>query len=188
MLHLSTLLQLSKVISYSFYSMLLSQVYHMVPLTCSWEFFPNQKGLIIGLIYFGFCVGSVFFIEFSKRFINPSNQPPDLFVQQGSNFERLYNPDSQVSSNFIQFVSTSSIVIAVLAVPAVLLISKKSPTESPRKRKAQAYPEITEPLLLDDDKPTQKTVGAVNRTDSNFLSMATINASYKTSDSKSERS
>jgi OFA family oxalate/formate antiporter-like MFS transporter len=53
---------------------------YLVPVTCSWQYFPNRKGLVTGIIVGGFGFGSFIFSFLSTAIINPDNLKPDLLV------------------------------------------------------------------------------------------------------------
>ena len=63
-----------------FYSVLypagIGMVYY-VPIVCCWEWFPNRKGLITGLIVGGYGFGAFIFGYITKAIANPENESAD---------------------------------------------------------------------------------------------------------------
>jgi MFS transporter, OFA family, oxalate/formate antiporter len=53
---------------------------YLVPITCSWQYFPHRKGLVTGIIVGGFGFGSFIFNFISTAIINSDNLKPDLMV------------------------------------------------------------------------------------------------------------
>ena len=51
---------------------------YTIPLKVCWDHFPNNKGLVSGLIIGGFGLGSFLFGLLSTLLINPKNAKPDI--------------------------------------------------------------------------------------------------------------
>lgn len=47
---------------------------YFVPIVCSWEYFPNRKGLITGIMVGSYGLGSFVYTQISTRIINPNNE------------------------------------------------------------------------------------------------------------------
>lgn len=67
----------------------------MAPLVPSWEYFPEKRGLVSGLIVLGFGFGSFIFGFVSLAVANPHNESPTFAVLGG----KIFAPDSEISSN-----------------------------------------------------------------------------------------
>ena len=52
---------------------------YFVVLICGWEWFPQNKGLISGLILGGYGIGAFFFSAISTLLVNPNNENPDIY-------------------------------------------------------------------------------------------------------------
>lgn len=50
---------------------------YWTPIMCGWEWFPNNKGLVSGLIVAGFGFGAFFFGFISTAIINPNDEKAD---------------------------------------------------------------------------------------------------------------
>jgi hypothetical protein len=48
-----------------------------VPIICSWEWFPDNKGLVGGLILSGYGFGAFVFGFISTAIVNPDNESVD---------------------------------------------------------------------------------------------------------------
>jgi MFS transporter, OFA family, oxalate/formate antiporter len=46
---------------------------YWTPIICAWEWFPNRKGFISGMILFGFGIGAFIFGFLSTALVNPHN-------------------------------------------------------------------------------------------------------------------
>jgi len=68
---------------------------YMVPMILGWEYFPQKRGLVSGLIVLGFGFGSFIFGFISLAVANPDNENPTFKVQGG----KIFSPDSPISSN-----------------------------------------------------------------------------------------
>jgi MFS transporter, OFA family, oxalate/formate antiporter len=44
---------------------------YMIPLVCSWEYFPNKRGLVTGIIVGSYGLGSFIFTQISTHIANP---------------------------------------------------------------------------------------------------------------------
>lgn len=49
---------------------------YWTPIICAWEWFPNRKGLISGLVIGAFGFGAFLFGFLSTAIVNPDNKPP----------------------------------------------------------------------------------------------------------------
>ena len=68
----------------------------MVPLKCSWTYYPTKKGMISGVVLCSYALGAIFFSWMTSRIVNPDNESPGLYVTVGSSIEVLYHVDSTV--------------------------------------------------------------------------------------------
>lgn len=51
---------------------------YFVPLVCSWEYFPERKGLMTGIIISAYGFGSFAFALISTALVNPNGLNPDI--------------------------------------------------------------------------------------------------------------
>jgi len=58
---------------------------YWTPIMCGWEWFPENKGLISGLVVAGFGFGAFIFGFISTGIVNPNNVPAnEIFVHDGT--------------------------------------------------------------------------------------------------------
>lgn len=53
---------------------------YLVPLVCCWEWFPERKGLMSGLITGSFAAGSFIFIQVATFIVNPENKDTSIEI------------------------------------------------------------------------------------------------------------
>ena len=52
---------------------------YFVALICAWEWFPQRKGLVTGLILGGYGFGSFIFAQISTWLVNPDGKNPSIY-------------------------------------------------------------------------------------------------------------
>ena len=100
------------------------------PIMCGWEWFPNNKGLVSGLIVAGYGFGAFFFGFISTGIVNPGNVKVDK--EHGSFFPKT------VSDNVPYMFHMCLVIWAVLVAISVFGVSRNPEyvrTESIRLRK-----------------------------------------------------
>mmetsp|Transcript_17786 Transcript_17786/g.17490 ORF Transcript_17786/g.17490 Transcript_17786/m.17490 type:complete len:136 (+) Transcript_17786:188-595(+) len=65
---------------------------YLVPLLLAWEFFPQRKGLLSGIIVGAFGFGAFFFGFISLAIVNPSNESPTIHTEGGDIFDKDSKP------------------------------------------------------------------------------------------------
>lgn len=92
---------------------------YMVPLICAWEYFPQKKGLMTGIIIGAYGFGSFFFSLLSTKLVNPNKENPTI---PGDNIT-FFAPD--VADRVPYMIRTLTYVWIGLVSVAVLLITRK---------------------------------------------------------------
>ena len=46
---------------------------YFVPMVCAWEYFPERKGLVTGIIVGAYGLGAFIYIQVSTKIVNPDN-------------------------------------------------------------------------------------------------------------------
>ncbi len=64
---------------------------YMAPLICCWEHFPNNRGLVSGIIIGAFGFGSFVFNILSTYLINPEDKKPLIAVAHGGSTDYFYH-------------------------------------------------------------------------------------------------
>ena len=72
---------------------------YWTPIMCGWEWFPNNKGLVSGLIVAGFGFGAFFFGFISTAIINPNDEKADKL--NGKFSQRVYLTMYHICSIFV---------------------------------------------------------------------------------------
>jgi OFA family oxalate/formate antiporter-like MFS transporter len=65
----------------------------MIPLVCSWEYFPEKKGLVTGIIVGAYGFGSFIFTFLSAFLVNPDDVSPSICVTTGESTICYFTPD-----------------------------------------------------------------------------------------------
>lgn len=65
----------------------------MVTLVCSWEHFPERRGLVTGIIEAAYGLGSFIFAQISSRIVNPNNDQPTILVIDGETTLHYFAPN-----------------------------------------------------------------------------------------------
>lgn len=94
-----------------------------IPLKICWDLFPNNKGMVTGVISCGFGVGSFLFGIVSTMLINPENQQMETI---GS--EQVYG--STVADRIIPAMRVLAVCWALMTVIALLLIKINHPDQA----------------------------------------------------------
>lgn len=55
---------------------------YMIPLACGWEYFPDRKGLITGIVVGSYGMGSFIFSQISTHIINPHNADATIKINE----------------------------------------------------------------------------------------------------------
>ena len=93
---------------------------YMVPLVCAWEYFPEKKGLMTGIILGALGFGSLGSPLVSTALVNPTGADPT--IEDGD----LTFFDASVADRVPYMIRTLVFIWGGLVVIAVLLISRKS--------------------------------------------------------------
>ncbi|CAI2367819.1 unnamed protein product [Moneuplotes crassus] len=93
---------------------------YMVPVVCGWEYFPQWKGAVSGVIVAGFGFGSFIFGFVSIAIANPDGEQADLKVEGGN----IFSPESPVSSNAPRMLRINCIIWSLLLLTSLFMIKK----------------------------------------------------------------
>lgn len=94
---------------------------YMAPIIWGWEYFPNKRGLVSGLIVLGFGFGSFIFGFISLAVANPDNVSANFKVDGG----RIFPPDSPISSHAPKMMRINWAIWVGLLLIALPLIRRK---------------------------------------------------------------
>ena len=123
----------------------------MLPLVSCWEWYPEQKGLLTGVIVCAYGLSSFIFAPIILRMVNPMNMLPGINITHDLKlFDHLVTDKFPEALRHVLHIWTIQLVISILT------ISRPVPQE-----------EIS--LTVGKDMPTQKYDDCV-KNDSNEMS------------------
>ena len=96
-------------------------IWYLVPLICCWEYFPNRKGLVSGIIIGGFGFGAFFFGYISYAIANPNNAQPTLEVEGG----KIFAPDTPEADVAPKLIRINWAIWLGLVLLGLLLLNRK---------------------------------------------------------------
>lgn len=91
----------------------------MVSLVCAWEYFPDHKGLVTGIMTGSQGFGSFLFSILSTRLVNPDQLNATVKTEDAAFFE------SDVAERVPQMMRTLVAIWAVLVLISILLINRR---------------------------------------------------------------
>jgi len=128
---------------------------YMVPLVCAWEYFPEKKGLMTGIIIGAYGFGSFFFSLISTKLVNPTGANPT--IEDGN----ITFYDSTVASRVPYMIRTLVYIWVCLVTIGVILISRKPKDRveaSVRRLKRQQAQANSDEAPLTDDPEISEVV------------------------------
>lgn len=93
----------------------------MVPLVCAFEYFPNRKGLVTGIIIGSYGLGSSIFNLLATKLVNPNNESTKIRSPTDPNLS-FFGPD--VANRVPLMWRYLCLIWAILVVISALLISR----------------------------------------------------------------
>lgn len=92
---------------------------YMVPLICAWEYFPEKKGMMTGIIIGAYGFGSFIFSLLSSHLVNPNKENPTI---NGGDII-YFSPD--VANRVPYMIRVLSYIWTGFVLIAVILITRK---------------------------------------------------------------
>ena len=93
---------------------------YILPLICSWEWFPDNKGIVTGITLAGYGFGSFIFTHISTKLVNPNNDYP---IKNPNSDIDFFGPE--VADRVPYMIRTLVYIWAGLVFISLLLISRK---------------------------------------------------------------
>lgn len=93
---------------------------YWVPIVCGWEWFPDHKGLISGLIVAGYGFGSFFFGFLTTAIVNPDNLP--VRPPEPGYHDKLFPPE--VAARVPEMFRYCLIPWSILGLLSVIFVSR----------------------------------------------------------------
>ena len=95
---------------------------YLPPMICGWEYFPNRKGFVSGVVICGFGLGSFIFSFVALALVNPDKAGATEPVPGG----RIFPAGSPQAESSPRMLRILAIIWAALSMVAIALIQRKS--------------------------------------------------------------
>ena len=116
------------IVLYGFCSGVGTGICYLVPLVCSYRYFPNKKGFLTGLIMGFFGLSSTVFNILATKLVNPENKKATIPAPNGDVNLKFF--DSEVANRVpMMFQSLCVIWLCLIFVSAALISIPKSDTK-----------------------------------------------------------
>ena len=123
---------------------------YFVALICGWEYFPDTKGLVTGVILSGYGFGAFIFAQVSTKLVNPTGAQPTIY--DAVNDVTYFAPD--VADRVPYMLRTLVYIWTAIVVVSVALITRKSE----RKETAEVDAGVSvEETIMSDGKQVNKS-------------------------------
>ena len=93
---------------------------YFIPLVCGWEYFPNRKGLVSGIILAGYGFSSFIFAHASTALVNPDHANPTI----SDPVSGVTYFDETVAMRLPKMMRTLTYTWTVIVIVSVCLISR----------------------------------------------------------------
>ena len=100
-------------------------VCYFVPLVCGWEYFPQKKGIVTGMILAGYGFSSFIFSQVSTALANPNHENPDVEAE-GTDIT-FYG--SSVTDRVPYMLQTLATIWVFFLLTAIVLITRPAKDE-----------------------------------------------------------
>lgn len=92
---------------------------YLTPLVCSWEYFPEKKGLVTGIIVGAYGFGSFIFTIISTKLVNPTKADPTIETDYATFF------DSSVADRVPYMLRTLVYIWCCFVFISICLVTRK---------------------------------------------------------------
>lgn len=66
---------------------------YFIPLVCAWEYFPDRKGLVTGIIVGAYGFGSFIYIQVATKIVNPDNLQTEIVSENEDSMVEFFGED-----------------------------------------------------------------------------------------------
>ncbi|CAI2368754.1 unnamed protein product [Moneuplotes crassus] len=94
---------------------------YLPPLLCAWEYFPERKGLITGIVLGAFGFGAFVFGFISFALANPNNHTPQIEVPGG----KIFGPETAEAQGAMRMLRINCAIWFGLILTSVICVTKK---------------------------------------------------------------
>jgi MFS family permease len=131
---------------------------YYTPLICSWEWFPEKRGLVTGIILCCIGFGSFIFSFITTALVNPHNRVKEVYIEGRAT--PLYY-DKEVSDRVPMMYITCLVIWVAMAVAGMLLISRNPSQVQKEKmesihRSSSVYESVLGNINQSEMKATQE--------------------------------
>ena len=99
---------------------------YMLPLKNAWQFFPEHKGMVGGIILASHSFAAIGWSFYTTGLVNPHNEIPNYYLNLGNSIELLFGPESSPVTNVKHMLTMVSYIQILLFFSALALINKKA--------------------------------------------------------------
>ena len=93
----------------------------MAPLICAWEWFPEKKGLITGIMVSSYGFSSFIFSIISTKLVNPDDSRPTVYDKEND----VSYFDKSIANQVPSMLRTMSLIWIILVVVGIVLINRR---------------------------------------------------------------
>ncbi|CAI2369103.1 unnamed protein product [Moneuplotes crassus] len=101
---------------------------YLAPLVCGWEYFPERRGAVSGVIVGGFGFGSFIFSYVSLLIVNPEGHQATQKVSGGM----IFHPNDPVSSRAPLMLRVNCLCWLIILIISLILIRRKRESQEDR--------------------------------------------------------
>ena len=101
---------------------------YMIPMVVGWQWYPENKGWVTGVVISAYGFSSFLFTNLSTRIINPGNKSPSIYPVEGD--EDLKYFDLDVADNVPKMLWIMSCIFLVLVILGIALIRRPDEYEN----------------------------------------------------------
>eukprot|EP00344_Euplotes_crassus_P009184 CAMPEP_0197007974 /NCGR_PEP_ID=MMETSP1380-20130617/43124_1 /TAXON_ID=5936 /ORGANISM="Euplotes crassus, Strain CT5" /LENGTH=261 /DNA_ID=CAMNT_0042428311 /DNA_START=316 /DNA_END=1098 /DNA_ORIENTATION=- len=137
-----------------------SGIAYLAPIITSWDYFPERKGLVSGIILAGYGLGPFIFGYISSAIANPENESPTHAVDGGV----IFSPDNPISTRAPHMIRVNALSWLILVIASSPFIRKRK-VQKDEKVFDRQREEIFESLYDEDKEDYDDHLTAPDTTD-----------------------
>ncbi|CAI2359008.1 unnamed protein product [Moneuplotes crassus] len=137
-----------------------SGIAYLAPIITSWDYFPERKGLVSGIILAGYGLGPFIFGYISSAIANPENESPTHVVDGGV----IFSPDNPISTRAPHMIRVNALSWLILVIASSPFIRKRK-VQKDEKVFDRQREELFESLYDEDKEDYDDHLTAPDTTD-----------------------
>lgn len=119
-------------------------IIYMQPTVCAWEYFPDRKGLITGVMSSAYGMSTFIFSQMSTRIINPNDEEAVIIINENLKF---FSED--VASRVPYCLRLMCLIFSIMVLIGCLLISRPKAEEEEDDDQGALTSRSTENSMID---------------------------------------